>query len=103
MRIITAVVALGVGAANLGAQSPEAIMDRAANKYASMKTVRAEFRQTITNPLTGSSSVSRGELLRREPNLLAINSRIRKETGLSLTEKQSGCISRAAPPARSCV
>lgn len=73
MKIITAVMALGVGAANLGAQSPEAIMDRAAGKYASMKTVRAEFRQTITNPLTGSSSVSRGELLRREPNLLAIN------------------------------
>jgi outer membrane lipoprotein carrier protein len=73
MRIITAVLALGVGAANLGAQSPEAVMDRAASKYASMKTVRAEFRQTITNPLTGTSSVSRGELLRREPNLLAIN------------------------------
>ena len=73
MKIMTAVVALGVGAANLGAQSPEALMDRAATKYASMKTVRAEFRQTITNPLTGTSSVSRGELLRREPNLLAIN------------------------------
>jgi outer membrane lipoprotein carrier protein len=73
MRIITAIVAFGVGAANLGAQSPETIMDRAATKYASMKTVRAEFRQTITNPLTGTSSVSRGELLRRNPNLLAIN------------------------------
>ena len=73
MKIITAVLALGVGSANLGAQTPEAIMDRAASKYASMKTVRAEFRQTITNPLTGTSSVSRGELLRRDPNLLAIN------------------------------
>lgn len=48
-------------------------MDRAASTYAGMKTVRAEFRQTITNPLTGTSSVSRGELLRRKPNLLAIN------------------------------
>lgn len=73
MRTITAVLALGVCATTLGAQSPESIMDRAASKYASMKTVRAEFRQTITNPLTGTSSVSRGELLRREPNLLAIN------------------------------
>jgi outer membrane lipoprotein carrier protein len=73
MRIIPAVFALSVAAADVGAQSPEAIMDRAANTYASMKTVRAEFRQTITNPLTGTSSVSRGELLRRQPNLLAIN------------------------------
>ncbi len=73
MRMIPAVFALGVVAADLGAQSPEAIMDRAASTYASMKTVRAEFRQTITNPLTGTSSVSRGELLRRQPNLLAIN------------------------------
>ncbi|MDP9178521.1 MAG: outer membrane lipoprotein chaperone LolA [Gemmatimonadota bacterium] len=73
MKIITAVLAGGFGAASLGAQLPETIMDRAASKYASMKTVRAEFRQTITNPLTGTSSVSRGELLRREPNLLAIN------------------------------
>ena len=73
MRIITAVLAGALGASSLAAQSPEAIIDRAASKYASMKTMRAEFRQTITNPLTGTSSVSRGELLRREPNLLAIN------------------------------
>jgi outer membrane lipoprotein carrier protein len=73
MRIFTAALGVAFGAASLGAQSPETIMDRAASKYASMKTVRAEFTQTITNPLTGTSSVSRGELLRREPNLLAIN------------------------------
>lgn len=73
MKIITAVLAGALSAGSLGAQSSEAIMDRAASKYASMKTMRAEFRQTITNPLTGTSSVSRGELLRREPNLLAIN------------------------------
>lgn len=73
MRIISAFSALALVAANLGAQSPEAIMDRAASNYASMKTMRAEFRQTITNPLTGTTSTSRGELLRRQPNLLAIN------------------------------
>ena len=48
-------------------------MDRAVNNYSSMKTMRVEFRQTITNPLTGTTSVSSGELLRRQPNLLAIN------------------------------
>jgi outer membrane lipoprotein carrier protein len=73
MRIIPAFSAVAFVAGNLGAQSPEAIMDRAASSYASMKTVRAEFKQTITNPLTGTTSVSRGELLRRQPNLLAIN------------------------------
>ena len=48
-------------------------MDRAVSNYASMKTMRAEFRQTITNPLTGTTSISRGEILRRQPNLMAIN------------------------------
>lgn len=73
MKIITGIAAFAVAAGSLGAQSPEAIMDRAVKKYESMKTMRAEFRQTITNPLTGSSSVTRGELLRRQPNLMAIN------------------------------
>jgi outer membrane lipoprotein carrier protein len=73
MKLIFAFAAFAVVAGNATAQSPEAVMDRAVNNYASMKTMRAEFRQTITNPLTGTSSVSRGEILRRQPNLLAIN------------------------------
>lgn len=73
MKIILGIAALSVVVGNLGAQTPEAIMDRAVANYASMKTLRAEFRQTITNPLTGTTSVSRGEMLRRQPNLLAIN------------------------------
>lgn len=73
MRIAIGIAAFAIAAAKLGAQTPEAVMDRAVKKYASMKTVRAEFTQTITNPLTGTKSVSRGELLRRQPNLLSIN------------------------------
>ena len=73
MRIIVAIAALAVVAGSAAAQSPETIMDRAVSNYASMKTMRAEFRQTITNPLTGTTSVSRGEILRRQPNLMAIN------------------------------
>ena len=73
MRIITVFAALAVAIGNVRAQSPEAVMDRAVKNYTGMKTMRAEFRQTITNPLTGTTSVSRGELLRRQPNLLAIN------------------------------
>ena len=73
MRMIFAIAAFAVVAGNARAQSPEAIMDRAVSNYASMKTMRAEFRQTITNPLTGTTSVSRGEILRKQPNLMAIN------------------------------
>jgi outer membrane lipoprotein carrier protein len=73
MRFIVVTTALAVSAGILGAQSPEAVMDRAASNYAAMKTMRAEFKQTITNPLTGTTSVSHGELIRRQPNLLAIN------------------------------
>jgi len=73
MRLIIAIAAFAVVAGKATAQSPETIMDRAVSNYASMKTMRAEFRQTITNPLTGTTSVSRGEMRRRQPNLLAIN------------------------------
>jgi chaperone LolA len=73
MRIITTIAAVSLAAAGARAQTPEAIMERAASSYASMKTMRAEFRQTITNPLTGTTSVSTGVLLRRQPNLLSIN------------------------------
>jgi outer membrane lipoprotein carrier protein len=38
-----------------------------------MSSMSADFRQTITNPLTGTTSVSRGVLLRKDPNLLSIN------------------------------
>lgn len=73
MRIFVTIAAVSIAAGSARAQSPEAVMDKAVANYASMKTMRAEFRQTITNPLTGTTSVSTGELLRRQPNLLAIN------------------------------
>ena len=68
-----AVAAVTFGAGTVGAQSPETVMDRAVSNYTSMKSMRAEFTQTITNPLTGTISISTGELLRKRPNLLAIN------------------------------
>jgi outer membrane lipoprotein carrier protein len=73
MRIIMAVGAVTFAAGALRAQSPEAVMDRAVSNYTSMKSMRAEFTQTIRNPLTGTTLVSEGELLRKRPNLLAIN------------------------------
>jgi outer membrane lipoprotein carrier protein len=71
-KILITMIALGA-AASANAQSPEAVMDRAVKAYASLNSVRAEFRQSITNPITGTNSTSRGVLLRKDPNLLSIN------------------------------
>ncbi|HVF39726.1 MAG TPA: outer membrane lipoprotein carrier protein LolA, partial [Gemmatimonadaceae bacterium] len=72
MKIIASFLTLAI-AASAGAQSPVSSMERAVNAYSAMKTMRAEFQQTITNPLTGTRSVSRGVILRRSPNLLSVN------------------------------
>ena len=71
-KVLIAIIALGAaGSAN--AQSPDIVMDRAVKAYSALNSVRAEFRQSITNPVTGTSSTSRGVLLRKDPNLLSIN------------------------------
>jgi len=64
--------ALGA-AASVQAQSAETVMSRAVKAYADMRSVRAEFTQTITNPLTGTTATSRGVLVRKDPNLLSID------------------------------
>lgn len=56
-----------------GAQTAETIIDRAASAYSGLSSMRAEFRQTLTNPLTGSTMSTSGELIRRKPNLLSIS------------------------------
>ncbi len=55
------------------AQSADATLDRAVAVYARMSSVRAEFTQTLTNPLTGTTATTSGTLLRRRPNLLSIS------------------------------
>ena len=65
-----AVVALPVSAR---AQSADAIIDRAVAAYARLNSMRAEFRQTLTNPVTGNSQTTSGVILRKKPNLLSIN------------------------------
>lgn len=59
-------------ATTLPAQSPEATVKRAVKAYASIKTIRASFTQTVTNPLTGSDVQSRGEMQQRIPGRLSI-------------------------------
>jgi outer membrane lipoprotein carrier protein len=72
MKAIATIIAL-CGASALNAQTPEAIMQRASSAYLQMNTVRAEFDQSISNPLTGTNAVSHGVMLRKAPNLLSVN------------------------------
>jgi outer membrane lipoprotein carrier protein len=60
-------------AASLGAQRPEATLQRAIAAYASAETISARFNQTVTNPLTDRTLTTSGELMRRRPNLLSIS------------------------------
>jgi len=56
----------------VSAQSAETTMDRAVSAYARLTSMRAEFRQTLTNPLTGTTQTVNGEIIRRKPNLMSI-------------------------------
>jgi outer membrane lipoprotein carrier protein len=50
----------------------DALIARAQKAWARITTLRATFEQTVTNPLTGSSMQSRGELQQRKPDRLSI-------------------------------
>ncbi|MDP9279461.1 MAG: outer membrane lipoprotein carrier protein LolA [Gemmatimonadota bacterium] len=64
--------ALAVLPISARAQSADAIIDRAVAAYARLNSMRAEFTQTLTNPLTGNSQTTSGVILRKKPNLLSI-------------------------------
>ena len=63
-----AVLAALSAAAPLAAQSADSTLDRAVAAYATVKTARIVFDQTIDNPLTGTSVASSGELQQRRPS-----------------------------------
>lgn len=67
-----AAIAFAVLPITARAQSAGAVLDRAVSAYARLNSMRAEFRQTLTNPLTGSSQTTNGVILRKKPNLLSI-------------------------------
>lgn len=67
-----ALLAAVSAAAPLAAQSAESTLDRAVAAYATVKTARISFVQTIDNPLTGTSVKSRGELQQRRPSRFAV-------------------------------
>ena len=74
MRKITyfAAIAFAVVPIVARAQSADAVIDRAVAAYARLNSMRAEFRQTLTNPLTGNTQTTKGVILRKKPNLLNI-------------------------------
>jgi outer membrane lipoprotein carrier protein len=56
----------------VGAQSPNATLERAVRAYKNVKTLRASFTQTITNPLLGATVNSAGEVVQRRPNYVSV-------------------------------
>jgi outer membrane lipoprotein carrier protein len=72
MKKLITLAAFAVIPISARAQSADAIIDRAVAAYARLNSMRAEFKQTLTNPLTGNSQTTSGVILRKKPNLLSI-------------------------------
>lgn len=74
MRKVTYFAVMAFAAVPVGAraQNADAVIDRAVAAYGRLNTIRAEFQQTLTNPLTGNSQTTSGVILRKKPNLLSI-------------------------------
>ncbi|HET7564433.1 MAG TPA: outer membrane lipoprotein chaperone LolA [Gemmatimonadaceae bacterium] len=70
--ILMAALAASLTLAPLGAQSPESVVDHAVAVYAKVHTERATFTQTITNPITGTTLTSHGEMQQRKPGLVDV-------------------------------
>lgn len=71
MRLLLAAAFLGA-AAPLVAQNADAALARAQRAYDEMRTLRAEFEQTITNPMLGGPERSRGVLFLEPPGRFAM-------------------------------
>ena len=56
-----------VTASGLWGQDPGPIVDRASGAYQSLRTLRADFTQTIRDPMLGGEETSRGEYLQQRP------------------------------------
>jgi outer membrane lipoprotein carrier protein len=71
---MAAVIGLSVPlTAAVGQTSAAAALKRAATVYAGVKTARGTFEQTLTNPLTGTSAVARGEFQQERPSRLSVH------------------------------
>jgi outer membrane lipoprotein carrier protein len=71
-KLIMAAAAIGLAAAPASAQQSEAAIDRAVATWSKVRTLRADFRQSVTNPLTRRVEVSRGEYQQQGANRVSI-------------------------------
>lgn len=71
MRLAPLAAAI-VAAAPLAAQNADAALARAQQAYDEMRTLRAEFEQTIINPMLGGPERSRGVLFLEPPGRFAM-------------------------------
>ena len=53
-------------------QTGDGTLDRALAAYARVRTVHAQFMQTVTNPLVGTKADSRGEVIQQRPQYLLV-------------------------------
>lgn len=70
MRLLALALALAFTVPAVSAA--QTTVQRAERAYASIKTLRATFEQTVTNPLTGSNVQSHGELQQRIPGSVSV-------------------------------
>ena len=72
--IRSAILAITMAAAftSLKAQSADATFNRAVDAYTKVKTVRATFSQTLSNPLMGTTVTAKGEILQQRPKYLSV-------------------------------
>lgn len=64
--------AAGLPGAVSRAATPQATLERAVAAYRAVRTLRANFIQVVTNPLTGGTDTARGVMVQRRPAQLAV-------------------------------
>ena len=70
--VLLSVTLLAASVSALNAQTATATLDRAVRAYKTVKTVRASFTQTITNPLLVATVTSAGEVVQRRPHHVSV-------------------------------
>jgi outer membrane lipoprotein carrier protein len=73
LLISLATISLVITPTLVKGQDVNAVIKRAVAAWSKVTTLRASFEQTITNPITGSKMLSRGNLQQRKPSRLSIS------------------------------
>ena len=71
-RLFITAAALIALAPQVGAQTPESVIERAVAAYKSIRTMRGSFEQTLRNPLSGSVMTARGDFEQQFPDRIAV-------------------------------